>query len=99
MTFYNIQAQEEADHRVASEGEWDQAAAYEIGGQNTKSAWVLTDRDVWHANPFYQGEPQPHPEDYQDYDLRSVNEINCDDIISRGGPLFYSPDADPDCPF
>ncbi|AZV40700.1 hypothetical protein [Komagataeibacter xylinus] len=26
-------------------------------------AWVLTDRDVWHRNPFYHGPEMPHPED------------------------------------
>jgi hypothetical protein len=26
-------------------------------------AWILSDRDVWYANPAYTGPPVPHPED------------------------------------
>ena len=25
--------------------------------------WLLSDRDVWYANPAYTGPPSPHPED------------------------------------
>ena len=25
--------------------------------------WILTDFDVWERNPYYEGPPQPHPED------------------------------------
>jgi hypothetical protein len=30
--------------------------------------WILSDRDVWYANPFYQGPKARHPEDDQEWD-------------------------------
>lgn len=36
--------------------------ALDRGARDTDRAWVLSDRDVWHANPFYVGPPVPHPE-------------------------------------
>jgi hypothetical protein len=30
---------------------------------NLDRPWLLDDRDVWVANPFYSGPPVPHPED------------------------------------
>ena len=52
----------------STESEWDRAEAYEIGAENPDRAWICTDRDVWHANPFYKGPPVRHPEDdYDDY--------------------------------
>ena len=46
----------------STDAEWDAAAAIELGAADPRSAWVLTDRDCWHANPFYVGPPVPHPE-------------------------------------
>lgn len=42
--------------------------AYEIGHENTGRAWILSPFDTWEPNPFYIGEPQPHPneENYED---------------------------------
>lgn len=36
-----------------------------LGGCDKKSdqAWILSDRDVWYANPSYEGLPVPHPQD------------------------------------
>lgn len=34
-----------------------------LGRENTDRAWLLHDCDVWIANPFYVGDPVPHPED------------------------------------
>lgn len=48
----------------STDSEWDRAEAWELGADNPTRAWVLTDRDVWHPNPFYKGPPVPHPEDY-----------------------------------
>ena len=59
----NIQEQEERDFVVATDTDWDRAEAHELGAADPEQAWVCTDRDVWHANPFYQGPPVPHPED------------------------------------
>mgnify|MGYP001553102981 FL=1 len=70
----NIQEQEERDFEVATDSDWDRAEARELGAADPDQAWVLTDRDVWHANPFYQGPPVPHPEDdyawEEDFDVR-----------------------------
>lgn len=48
--------------RYATDGEADREEAYALGEQNLLRAWVLTNRDVWHRNPFYAGPPVPHPE-------------------------------------
>ena len=55
---------DDKDFRYSTDGEWDQAAAIEIGAANPERAWICTDRDVWHRNPFYNGLPVPHPESY-----------------------------------
>lgn len=41
----------------------DREEARELGRLHPDRQWVLTDRDVWHRNPFYSGPEQPHPED------------------------------------
>lgn len=41
----------------------DLAEARALGAASPEHAWVLTDRDVWHKNPNYQGPEMPHPED------------------------------------
>ena len=46
-----------------SEGDYDRADALDQGQYAPDRAWVLTDRDVWHRNPFYVGPRMPHPED------------------------------------
>lgn len=48
----------------STDSEWDRAEAWELGAARPDVAWVLTDRDVWHANPWYRGSPVPHPEDH-----------------------------------
>lgn len=70
---YNIQEQEEADFVVATDADWDRAEARDLGERNAEVEWVLTDRDVWHKNPFYTGEPGRHPED-DHYDGEDYND-------------------------
>ncbi len=36
--------------------------------------WLLSTFDTWHENPFYEGEPQRHPED-EPYD--DANTVDC----------------------
>tara|TARA_Y100000361_G_scaffold127672_1_gene122183 strand:+ start:4529 stop:4783 length:255 start_codon:yes stop_codon:yes gene_type:complete len=60
---WNYHAEEEAQFTITTESEWDRAEAYELGARSPDVAWVLTDRDVWHRNPYYSGPPQRHPED------------------------------------
>jgi hypothetical protein len=38
--------------------QWAQVAGQRQPGR----AWLLHDRDVWVANPWYRGAPVPHPE-------------------------------------
>jgi hypothetical protein len=51
------------DFHYSSDSEWDHAEAMQISYFHPEWAWVCTDRDVWHVNPYYQGPPQPHPND------------------------------------
>jgi hypothetical protein len=57
------------EFEYSSDAEWDSAEAFEIGSDSPEQAWILTNRDVWHANPFYKGPAVPHPEDegYYEY--------------------------------
>ncbi len=50
------------DEERSTESEWDRADARQRGEENPEAAWVLSDRDVWHRNPFYRGPAVPHPE-------------------------------------
>ena len=54
---------DDAGFTYSTDTEWDMADAYQQGVLYPERAWVCTDRDVWHKNPFYKGPPQPHPED------------------------------------
>jgi hypothetical protein len=57
----------EDDFHYATDADLDRADAYQRGEENPDHAWVCTNRDVWHANPFYVGDIVPHPE-MEDYD-------------------------------
>ncbi len=48
--------------RLATEGEADREYARNVGAMHPDRAWILSDRDVWYANPSYSGPPMPHPE-------------------------------------
>lgn len=60
---FNVQEQEERDFHVATDTELDNAEARELGVVDRTCEYVLTDRDVWHKNPYYTGKPGRHPED------------------------------------
>lgn len=62
----NLHEIEEREFHTSSQGEWDRADAWQRGEESPESPWVLTDRDVWHKNPYFdtKGFPYPpHPED------------------------------------
>ena len=40
----------------------DREFALNVGRENPDRPWILSDRDVWYANPFYQGPATTHPE-------------------------------------
>ncbi len=48
--------------------ESDRTYAYGLGSDRPNVAWILSDRDVWYANPCYIGPKVGHPEDYADMD-------------------------------
>lgn len=62
---------DDAGFTYSSEAEIDRAAAMEGGAFHPEYAWILSDRDVWYANPWYSGPPVPHPEDYDPDDTGS----------------------------
>ena len=46
-----------------------------VGANHPDRAWLCHDYDVWVANPYYNGPPVRHPEDYDmDADVGVVNE-------------------------
>lgn len=94
----NIQEQEERDFHHSSASEWDSAEAREIGSKNPQQAWILTDRDVWHPNPYYTGPKQPHPEDCCNWDDSYENDFERD-FVGPPVNLFYASNTHPDCPF
>ena len=88
------------EDRCATEAEADQEYALWAGSQDTERAWVLSDRDVWYANPYYTGPKVPHPEDdiYTKEDLfwANVSDIRFDCVVKAiVAPVAY----DDDCPF
>ena len=72
--------------------EADRHFAYALGAERPEQAWILSDRDVWYANPFYHGEPVPHP--YEDDELYyyGEGEITETDLINSAP--FYFRDSD-----
>lgn len=72
----------------ASDADFDREGAREGGRENPDRAWILSDRDVWYRNPFYQGPPVRHPEDDGD---------DVPDFYSGAG--FLPDDAGPGFPF
>lgn len=45
---------------------------WNVGRNCPDSAWLLSNYDTWHANPFYIGPKEPHPESYEYSDDYSV---------------------------
>lgn len=54
---------EHEDFVYATDADFDREGARERGAARPDCAWILSDRDVWYPNPFYQGPPVRHPED------------------------------------
>jgi len=67
MEDYLTGLEEHRDFHYSTDAEWDREGAREIGRDHPERAWIASDRDVWYANPFYQGPPVRHPEE-DDYD-------------------------------
>ena len=95
----NIQEIEEMEFTRSSDSEWDRFDT-ELGAfnnNNTTSAWILSDRDCWYPNPFYQGPPQPHPEDVY-YDEEAEAYRPSEPLPPAPTPVAFI-EEDDDCPF
>lgn len=69
--FPDLDFNDDEEDRLATEDDAMREYAGNVGRERRDIAWILTDYDVWVANPFYNGPPQPHPEsgyDGSDYD-------------------------------
>ena len=86
---------EEQEHHHTSEAEWDRAGAREMGAYNRDQAWILSDRDVWYENPYYQGPPVPHPEDDYQYEEIRAGMVDPSEEMMR----FIEDELLDDCPF
>lgn len=64
MSDYERERLEHFSAPLATPGLADQEVALEMGRECPERAWILSDRDVWYRNPFYQGPPVPPPEDW-----------------------------------
>ena len=49
----NRQLEEHNEFNYSTDAEWDKEDARIRGEQNQDSPWVLSDRDVWHVNPYW----------------------------------------------
>ena len=55
----------EEESRLATESEAMREYAWNVGAERPDRAWILTNYDVWVANPHYVGPIVPHPESYE----------------------------------
>jgi len=96
----NIHEQEEQDFTPSTLAEIDRDSALWDADKEPDRAWLLSGRDVWYANPHYQGLPQPHPEErgdhYFDYKSWMVNDAML--FYRRIVRVTTKPDYS-DCPF
>ena len=51
------------EDRLATPTEAYRVYTRNYGMDHPDEEWILTDFDTWEHNPFYRGEPGPHPED------------------------------------
>ena len=65
------------------------------GSEHPDRAWILSDYDTWHKNPFYQGAERRHPEDYG-FDDEDEDECPCDYTCP---PNVWLDVVDEDIPF
>ena len=59
---YRNQWEEHCDFNYSTDAEIDQYNATCDGHKWKNRAWLLSSRDVWYPNPYYEGKPVPHPE-------------------------------------
>jgi hypothetical protein len=83
MNYYGepVGQDEDRDFHYSTDAEWDRADAAQRGEENPDAAWVCTDRDVWHANPYYKGPAMPHPESQEYIDMIANEQL--DDLVAE----------------
>ena len=54
------------EDRLATPTEACREYARNVGSEHPERPWILTDRDTWERNPFYDGPAVPHPDDRVD---------------------------------
>jgi hypothetical protein len=52
------------DDRPSTHAEAMREYAWNVGRERRDLEWISTPYDTWERNPFYDGEPGPHPEDW-----------------------------------
>ena len=77
-----IGLEEHLAFHYSSESECDRAEAYALGFHYPERAWISTDRDVWHKNPYYKGPLMPHPED----DVEDIEAWRAAEVERRANP-------------
>ena len=94
----NIQEQEDRDFSYSTDAELDRDGATWDGYRSPEKAWLLSSRDVWYANPYYEGPWEPHPESHssqEEYEALLEEHAN----PAPQPVVFVDPDEDNDCPF
>ena len=92
MTFIHP---DDANFTYDSETEWDRADAAEQGAGNPDRAWICSDRDVWHRNPYYVGPRMPHPEDdVEDIDAWREQEAAYEAARAKQAATVWPPEDD-----
>lgn len=51
------------DDRLATADDAVREYTSNVGADRPDVEWILSSYDTWHKNPYYTGEPGPHPED------------------------------------
>jgi hypothetical protein len=72
---------------IATDAQADREFARNVGRDNPGEAWVLSDRDAWYRNPFYEGPAQPHPEAGPDYYEEPEFVASVDTFVGPPAPL------------
>ena len=96
------------DDRCATEAEADVEYALNVGAMRSDQAWILSDRDVWYANPYYQGPAVRHPEDDWEDEDRDIEASEFQQLAAASSPAYpfmgwdivpLPADADDEMPF
>ncbi len=69
---YDQEREEAFWQESMSEGQYLNEAHHrnlmQAGGDEPEKEYILSAFDVWEKNPYYTGEPGPHPDDPREFD-------------------------------